>query len=84
MNFLSNRRQIVNVNCSCSDWSNVIISVPQRSVLGNLLLIAYMNDLYLTLSKVANIAIFADDINLHRSINTPESSSTLQSAGRMV
>ena len=58
-----------------------ISSVPQRSVFGHLLFIAYMNDLYLTLSKVADIAIFADDIKLYRSFNTPDNSSTLQSAG---
>ena len=52
MDILSNRRQRVNITGSCSDWSNVISGVPQRSVLDHLLFIICMNDLYLTLSKV--------------------------------
>ena len=41
MDFLSNRQQGVNVNGSCSDWSNNISGVPQGSVLGPILFIVY-------------------------------------------
>ena len=35
--------------------------------------------IYLKLSKVANVAIFADDTKLYRSIITPDDSNILQS-----
>ena len=77
MDFLSNRQQRVNVNGSCSDWSNVISGVPQGSVLGPLLFIVYVNDL--PEAVPSNIAIFADDTKLYRSIITPDDGSILQS-----
>ena len=77
MDFLSNRRQRVNVNGSCSDWSSVISGVPQGSVLGPLLFIVYIN--YLPEAVQSNIAIFADDSKLYRSIVTPDDSRILQS-----
>ena len=59
MDFLSNSQQGVNVNGSCSDRSNNISGVPQRSVLGPLLFIIYIPEVV-----QSNIAIFADDTKL--------------------
>ena len=58
MDFLSNSRQGVNVNGSCSDQSNNISGVPQgdSSVLGPLLSLS-INDLYVPKIVQSNIAI---------------------------
>ena len=66
------------VNGLCSDWSNVISSVLQESVLSPLLFIVYINDLYLKLSKVMLLFLPMTPSYIYF-INTPDNSSTLQS-----
>ena len=75
--FLSNRRQRVNIKGSYSDWSSVTSGVPQGSVLGPLLFIIYINDLPESVQSYA--AIFADDTKLYRPIINAEDSNILQS-----
>ena len=66
--FLVNRRQKVVLNGVSSNWSTVHSGVPQRSVLGPLLFIIYVNDIpSLTDSQ---ILIFADDTKNFREIKT--------------
>ena len=60
--FLTERRQ----RLSLSDWMVVSSGVPQRSILGALLFIIYINDL--PTSVTCNSDLFADDSVLSRKI----------------
>ena len=58
--YLSNRRQQTRIGNLFSDWFEVILGVPQGSILGPLLFNIFLADLFLVL-KVVDIAKFADD-----------------------
>ena len=60
--FLSNRKQRVVLNGQVSTWTSVHAGVPQRSILGPLLFLIYINDLSDNLSS--NVKLFADDTSL--------------------
>ena len=64
--FLSGRTQQVVLESSCSDTSPVTSGVPQGSVLGPLLFLAFINDLP---SRVkSRTGMFSDDYLLYRRI----------------
>ena len=63
-NFLSHQHQAVVVNDSCSSYARVRSGVPQGSVLGPCLFLAYINDLPEKLTALSRL--FADDTAAYR------------------
>ena len=61
-NYLSNREQRVALNGVFSDWGKINSGIPQGSVLGPLLFIAYVNDLEERIKS--EIIFFADDTSI--------------------
>ena len=62
--YLWNRKQYVYLNGSTSSLRNITCGVPQRSVMGPLLFLLYINDLP-NISKILNFYLFADDTNIY-------------------
>ena len=61
--YLDNRQQFVSINGFNSSLSKIKCGVPQGSVLGPLLFLIYINDLYSSIST-CKVHHFADDTNL--------------------
>jgi len=74
--FLSNRKQQVVLEGTKSDQDNVISGVPQGTVLGPLLFLAYINDMPDCTSS--DIRLFADDSLMYRAIKSIDDKSRLQ------
>ena len=58
--YLTNRWQRIKVNTSFSSWSELLLGVPQGSVLEPLLFNIYLNDLFY-LTECTNVYNYADD-----------------------
>ena len=75
-NYLSNRSQFVQYDDVCSNPLPITTGVPQGLILGPLLFLIYMNDIYLSTSTFQCI-LYADDTTLLGplcSFNVPDSS----------
>ena len=72
--FLTLRKQRVVLNGQLSSWSNIESGVPQRSILGSLLFLIYINDLSEGLTT--NAKLFADDVWLFSVVDNINLSTT--------
>ena len=61
---LTNRKQRTKINNSFSEWVEILIGIPQGSVLGPLLFNIFINDLLLGIED-RNLCNFADDNTLY-------------------
>ena len=77
-NYLNNRNQrVVLDNCN-SDIVPVLSGVPQGSILGPLLFVLFINDIYEGIDENSNINLYADDTKLWREITTYADCAILQ------
>ena len=67
--YLPNRKQRVKVNNCFSDWVNVVIGIPQGSVLGPLLSNIFINYLFLAMGD-NDLYNFPDDNILYKCCNS--------------
>ena len=68
--FLSDRKQLVRINSSCSSICSVLSGVIQGSVLGPLLFNVFIDDVTDTLDNDTTAKLFADDLKLYTNITT--------------
>ena len=78
--YLSNRQQYVDYNGVQSSLLHILTGVPQRSILGPLLFLTYINDI-INASKFLHLILFADDTNIflrHSDLNILQSMSNVE------
>ena len=74
--FLVGRTQSVVLEGGCSDEVPVSSGVPQGSILGPILFLLYINDLFNNVQS--QVRLFADDTTVYLTINHPSDASSLQ------
>ena len=76
--YLRSRKQRVILNNVISESVDVLSGIPQSSILGPLLFVLFINDIYANIDNDSNIALFADDTKIWRDINSESDCETLQ------
>ena len=76
--YLRSRKQRVILDNVISESVDVLSGVPQGSILGPLLFVLFINDIYANIDNDSNIALFADDTKIWRDINSESDCETLQ------
>ena len=77
-NYLQGREQSVVLENSASSSKPVLSGVPQGSILGPILFVLFINDLPSGLSQGTELALYADDTKIWRSIATQSDHQLLQ------
>ena len=75
--FLNDRRQKVAINGQNSSELPVTSGIPQGSVLGPTLFLAYINDL--PKSVTFHTSLFADDTSIYKVVNSAQQKDSFQS-----
>lgn len=78
--YLTDRRQYVEINKTASSVVNVHSGVPQGSVLGPLLFLIYVNDLVAVVPKDVSVKLFADDCVVFKQISSEHDHISVQKA----
>ena len=61
-----------------SESISVLSGVPQGSILGPLLFVLFINDIYVGIDKATSICLYSDDTKIWRKINSEDDCRQLQ------